>query len=278
MKKERIVLFGAGGIAKEFYKANNNRNNMEIVAFADNFKTGELFGLPILKPEDLVNLNFDTIFIATLAVESITKRLLELGLSSSKIRNLVDRYLSRNVFLKRFAQEVRRKNLAGDVAEAGVFQGDFAAVINEYFPEKKLFLFDTFTGFDDRDIKLENGYETDLSRGEHFKNTSVELVLSKMKYPENCIIRQGHVPESLSGVNCQFCFVNLDMDLFQPTLVALEWFWPKMVHHGVILVHDYFEDTGTYPNLKKAVMQFTAKNNISDLPIGDDLSIALIKN
>lgn len=46
---------------------------------------------------------------------------------------------------------------------------------------------------------------------------------------------------------------------------------------GVILIHDYFDETGTFPNLKKAVIRFTEENHINSIPIGDDLSIALVK-
>lgn len=280
MSKQRVVIFGAGGSGRKYYKENSANQDMEIIAFADNFKTGEQFGLPILKPEDLLDYDFDYLIIASVAAGPIERQLLELGLQRSKISKSYLEIMSvgRDTFLKRFAEEARRKGLEGETAEAGVFQGDFAALINGNFPNKKLYLFDTFKGFDERDIKHEEGYEKDPHRGDHFKKTSVDLVLSKMKHPDNCIVCQGYVPETFKGIDDMFCFVNLDMDLYQPTLAALEWFWPRMSPGGVILIHDYFDETGQYPNLKKAVMKFTALNNIQSMPIGDDLSIALIKN
>lgn len=281
MKKERIIIFGAGGLGKKLYKDYKSKNDVEIVAFADNFKTGILFDLPILKPKDLLDYKFDSLIITAIAVDIVEKQLRDLGLPQSKICKSFRSSIAtaRNVFLIRFAEEVKRKNLAGSVAEAGVFEGYFAAKINENFPNKELYLFDTFSGFDKRDTILEEGYDNDPHRGDHFKNVSKDMVLAKLKYPQNCIIRQGYVPETLQGLETKkFCFVNLDMDLYQPTLAALEWFWPRMVEEGVILIHDYFEETGTYPNLKKAVIKFTSENKILSLPIGDDLSIALIKN
>lgn len=279
MEKEKIVLFGAGGSGRKIYEEYQKQDDCEVVAFADNFKTGSLFGLPILTPEELITYPYDAIVIASVAAAPIEKQLLALGIKRSRISKSYVEVASaaRDTFLRRYAQEAIRKNLPGNVAEAGVFQGDFASLINELFPKKQLYLFDTFTGFDARDIAAEEGYENDPLRGEYFKKTSVDLVMSKMKHPENCIVKQGYVPETLQGVEDQFCFVNLDMDLYQPTLAALEWFWPKMVPGSVILVHDYFDETGTFPNLKNAVIRFLDENNAQSIPIGDDLSIALIK-
>ena len=273
----RVIVYGSGGNGIKYYQ--QNKDNHEIIAFADSYKNGELFGLPIISPNDIKDFDFDMIVIASIYTEAIKKTLLEIGIEESKIDNSYTGTLSdaRDNFLIQLSKEIKRKNLRGSVAEAGVFRGDFAAQINKNFPQKLLYLFDTFEGFDKRDIMVEEGYEANPSRGEYFKQTSIEIVLSKMDYKENVIIKKGYIPETLQDVNDEFCFVNLDMDLYQPTLEALKWFWPRMVSGGVILIHDYFEDTGTYPNLKKAVIKFTEEFNVPTMPIGDNLSIALIK-
>src|SRR6266540_1215034 len=51
--------------------------------------------------------------------------------------------------------EIKKRNLKGNVAELGVYKGKFAKHINKFFPERKLYLFDTFEGFDNRDITSE---------------------------------------------------------------------------------------------------------------------------
>ena len=115
-----------------------------------------------------------------------------------------------------------------------------------------------------------------LARGDYFRETSVELVLSKMPRPEQVVICQGYVPESFAGIEDRFCFVNLDMDLYKPTLEALRWFYPRMNPGGGILIHDYF-DTYTFPNLKKGVIEFAEETGAQTFPIGDDLSIFVVK-
>ena len=52
--------------------------------------------------------------------------------------------------------EINQKKLAGNVAEVGVYKGKFAKYINHYFPDRLLYLFDTFEGFDLRDVQSEN--------------------------------------------------------------------------------------------------------------------------
>jgi O-methyltransferase len=57
--------------------------------------------------------------------------------------------------LELIAYEIYANNIEGNVAELGVFRGDFAKFINISFPDRKLYLFDTFEGFDEKDIEAE---------------------------------------------------------------------------------------------------------------------------
>ena len=158
----------------------------------------------------------------------------------------------------------------------GVYRGDFAKVINEIFPERKFYLFDTFEGFPEIDLNYE--IEHGLLKNEVGKlsNTSVEYVLNKMPYRDKCIIRKGYFPDTTEGLeNEQYAFVNIDVDLYKPIISGLEYFWPRMVENGYIIVHDYF--SFSYDGARKAINEFAKKNNIGYVPIGDTLSIAFVK-
>lgn len=76
------------------------------------------------------------------------------------------------------------------MAEAGVFQRKFAKVINEKFPDRKIYLFDTFEGLDEKDIAYERQHGFSDEEVGHLSMTSEELVLGKMKFAENCIIKK----------------------------------------------------------------------------------------
>src|SRR4029079_18426640 len=71
---------------------------------------------------------------------------------SSRKRNIDRNYMDyiRLSTLELVAYEIDRNNILGSVAELGVYKGKFARYINQLFPNRKLYLFDTFMGFDEK--------------------------------------------------------------------------------------------------------------------------------
>jgi O-methyltransferase len=99
----------------------------------------------------------------------------------------------RHSSLELIAKEIYDNNIRGAVAELGVYQGHFAKYINQILPDKKLYLFDTFEGFNENDLQIEKS--NGLNHPEYdFKNTNVNYVLKKMRYKENCIIKKRFFP------------------------------------------------------------------------------------
>ncbi len=276
--RKKVIIFGAGGTGRELYKNIADSPELEVVAFADNFKRGELFGIKVIAPEEINKLEYDFIYIETVAAGVVVEDLKLLGIDATKmVQSVITMRMDpREQFLNNFAEEVYRKGLPGNVAEAGVFRGDFARQINRVFPNRMLYLFDTFEGFDDADVAFEEDYDKNPQKGDYFKDTTVDLVLSKMSNPEKVIIKKGHVPESFAGVEDTFVFVNLDMDLYKPTLEALRWFYPRLEEGGGVLIHDYF-DTYSFANLKRGVIEFCDEVGARYFPIGDRLSIFVVK-
>ena len=161
----------------------------------------------------------------------------------------------------------------GAVAEAGVYKGNTARYINAFFPDRKLYLFDTFNGFNIKDQSFDD--ESELYNMKiDFSNTSIETVMKKLIYPQNCVIREGHFPESAEGIEEQFCFVRLDMDLYKPTKLGLEYFYPKMVKGGYICIHDC--RSKNFDGARKAVMDFCQENRLGYMCMPDSLGTAVI--
>lgn len=163
-------------------------------------------------------------------------------------------------------QEITKQKLDGNLAEVGVYRGDFAKRLNILFPDKKLYLFDTFEGFSNEDSLFEQqkNYSTAT---QDFTNTSIELVKSKMKYPDNCIFKKGKFPDTAIDVEDQFCFVSLDADLYLPIYEGLKFFYPRLVKKGYIFIHDFNNDQ--YTGAREAVIQFCQEQNIGFTPIPD---------
>jgi len=275
-----VYIFGYGDIGKNIVM--NNKNEYNILGFLDN--NSKLWdkkletGLTVYKPEKTLEGNFDGILIAsTGGFKEIPEQLMKLGISRDKI--ILDYALipvkGRITFLEKLGEIFTEKSIEGSVAEGGVYRGNFACEINRVFPNKKLYLFDTFTGFDERDIELE--YRNDFSESSklnHFMETSEELVIRKLPYSEKAILKKGYFPETAEGLEETFCFVNLDFDLYQPILAGLEYFYPRMVKSGIILIHDYFSET--YKGVKQAVLEFEQRvSGIKSFPIGDGISIGI---
>ncbi len=89
--------------------------------------------------------------------------------------------------------------------------------------------------------------EEDIDWEGYLKHVNVEDTLSKMPNRENIIVKIGRFPETATGIGDTFAFVNLDMDLYEPAIGGLRFFYPKMAEGGVILVHDYFNKAYVSP-------------------------------
>lgn len=165
------------------------------------------------------------------------------------------------------AYEVKKRNVPGSVAELGVYKGDFAEDINRAFPDRDFYLFDTFTGFDERDKQTDKhkGYSTTR---QDFSDTSAESVLRRMPHAQKCIIRKGFFPETADGINGPFAFVSLDTDLYEPIYNGLCFFYPKLSAGGYIFIHDFNNEE--YKGAREAVLLFCQENNIGYVPIADD--------
>lgn len=279
--KKRVVIFGAGTAGRRIYDM--TKDHADILCFVDNDpeKWGKNYkGCEILNPEILNDYEtYDLVVIGTLiGLQDLQEQLEAMGVLPSKInKTYAEVSVSARVqFVERFSELAELNHIMGSVAEAGVFRGEYAKEINRVFPDRNCYLFDTFTGFDEKDIGLEKESSM-VKEGSYMRSTSEELVLSRMPYPDKIIIKKGYFPDTAVGIEDSFAFVNLDMDLYQPTLSGLKFFYPKMEFGGVILIHDYFSEG--YPNVKNAVAAFESELGVplKKMPIGDDFSLAIIK-
>lgn len=186
---------------------------------------------------------------------------------------LINRYNMRQIHLMDVARMIYENNISGNVAEAGVYQGHFAQYINLLFPDRQLYLFDTFEGFPGEKISKNDIYSDYKEFIDIGKDTNTELVMNKMKYKENIIIKKGTVPDIFVSVEESFCFVNLDMDLYSPTLEGLKWFYPRLNAGGYIFIHDFYKWEG----VRCAVMEYCVENSIGCFPLSDNCSVVIAK-
>jgi len=276
----KAVIFGA---TSNLDRIKSIQESYEILYATDNdiTKYGTyLDGNILIKDKEELKLGgFDNIVIASIIGQNeIFNQLInDFNIDEALIiRRFVDFPLVARVqFLKSFSGIVYDKNIQGSVCEVGVFRGEFAKEINKFFPDRKCYLFDTFEGFDLRDIEIERSFNFSSGEVGHLKATSTELVIAKMQNKGNIVFRKGYFPETFDLQNEKFCFVNLDVDLYSPILDGLNIFWPRLESGGVLLVHDFFHPA--YKGVRAAVTEFASENSLFYYPIGDGISIAFYK-
>lgn len=125
------------------------------------------------------------------------------------------------------------RHLDGDVADCGVYRGGTSLILRRLDPDKHLHLFDTWTG---------NPFDDDLchhKRGEWA--ASLEDCMFLVGTDSRTYYHPGVFPIDMPDYvkENKYCFVYVDMDTYQSTLDALNFFWPRLVEGGKIVVDDY---------------------------------------
>lgn len=170
------------------------------------------------------------------------------------------------------AEEIKMAGICGAIAELGVFRGTFSALLNEKFLDRTLYLFDTFEGFDSGEAKqeMEKGRCEESFIASH-KDTSVELMLKNLPYPQKTVVCKGFFPDSVNDIARKetFALVSLDVDFEESTYQGLKFFYPRMTTGGYVLVHDY--NTYFLDGVKKAVKRYEQELGIclKKVPLAD---------
>jgi O-methyltransferase len=133
----------------------------------------------------------------------------------------------------------------GCFAEFGVMRGGSLELLAKIHPFRKVYGIDSFQG-------LPKGGEYDLHVEGDFAITDSEMERLMLTVPDNVILIGGYSPSVFERVaHEKFAFVHSDVDLYQSVKDSLDFFYPRLVHGGMMLFDDYgFETT---PGAKKAL-------------------------
>ena len=268
-----IALFGAGQAGAMVSRLIGPAYG--VCCFADNSpdKWGTyLAGIPVVSPEESLINDPDAYCICVLDDEraaQMHRQLRELGydgeIFTAQSLRLFD---ARAATMRLLAEQINAMDIPGDVAELGVYKGDFAVLINAAFPKRRIHLFDTFEGFSARDVAVEEREGLSDAKTGDFSETAKDIVDKRLPYRELAVYHKGWFPDTFTGcTDCTFAFVSVDADLYAPTAAALPLFWDRLSPGGVIMVHDV---NGTqYPGAGKAVDEFCAERGILPVPVCD---------
>lgn len=243
-----------------------------------NAETGELKdeieGLPVMPVDLAVSLQPDVVVIAATDPEK-SHALEYMAIRAGFLNDIVfvsdicQQFTVKGAMLRRLTRRLGELGIAGQTAELGCYEGDISWQLNILMPERKLYLFDTFEGFDARDIAKEK--ELGCSKAElgQFSGAREKKLMERMPVPEQVIVKKGWFPETAFDLEDErFALVYMDACLYQPTYTGLEFFFPRMSQGGVIVLCNY-EDT-QYCGVHKALEDLEKKYGaFLVLPLGD---------
>ncbi len=270
---KRAVLFGAGQVGAMISRLISS--DYTVVCFADNDKGkwGSIIaGIPVVSPEESLRFNPDAVCLCVLDEEralQMEAQLRELGCQGAVLRAAsLKTFDARAATMRLLAEQIREEGIPGDVAELGVFRGEFAALINAAFPERTIRLFDTFAGFPEQDLAVEAAQGLSRAKSGDFTDTEEETVRRRLPYPEKVVFYKGYFPETYPvREELSFAFVSVDADLYAPTAAALPIFWERLSPGGVLLIHDV--NSTQFEGAGKAVREFCHTRGLLPMPICD---------
>jgi O-methyltransferase len=149
---------------------------------------------------------------------------------------------------------------AGAVAEVGVYRGGSAWFVAEALRlngrEVPFYVCDTFQGH----VEVDEGLDGLHRPGEQFTRVKAEKVAKYLRAFAFARVVAGDIRETAATFASENAFglVHLDVDVYPITRFCLDFFGPRMVSGGVIVLDDY--GTTTCEGVKKAVDEFKQTN------------------
>ncbi len=168
---------------------------------------------------------------------------------------------ARLYILRQIAQQ--KKHIGANWAECGTYAGMSMFFVADLSPL-------TFYGID----SFEGVSEPGIHDTEYFKKVKLDIPIepaqNNLSSFNKVKLIKGWIPDVFNELpsdnKTQYSYVHIDVDLYEPTLESIKYFYPKMVSNGVMICDDY----GSYKTIgaRKAFVDFFGKNSILELPTG----------
>lgn len=153
----------------------------------------------------------------------------------------------------------------GDIVECGVSRGHSSYLMLKANSDndKVFYGFDSFEGLSEpgKSDRVDNNFsykwkKNDLSTPEHVAKENLS------PFPGRFKLYKGWIPDRFHEVSDKkFSLVHIDVDLYQPTIDSIRFFWDKLNIGGVLVCDDY--GSLLCPGAKKAMDEFFESKNMS---------------
>ena len=171
-------------------------------------------------------------------------------------------------------RQLSARGIVGATAECGSRFGKSSFFLLEGLadPERAHHIFDSFAGLSeakDEDV-ARDGIKTWQAGQMSVDEATCREKLSG--FPQ-CEFHAGWIPERFPDVaDERFACVHIDVDLYEPTRDALEFFWPRLTPGGAIVSDEY--GLATCPGVTRAFDEFFADRRDRHLPLASGQAIA----
>jgi hypothetical protein len=174
--------------------------------------------------------------------------------------------------------------LPGEIIECGVFKGaslcrliKFRDLFDNKFA-KKIIGFDTFGPFPEADFGPDKAVRQrfiDEAGETSITVEKLEELLTANGLNENVELVAGNLLETAPDYieahqQLKISLLHIDVDLYEPTKIALECFFPLVVRGGIVILDDY----GAFPGSNAAIDEYLENTGIvvQKLPYSNAIS------
>lgn len=171
--------------------------------------------------------------------------------------------------LMQAVDHVIRRGIVGDVVECGCWRGHSTRMIADRLLNagwrREFMVFDSFEGglsdktVEDRLLQGDTDAQATLMQKNLFASRK-EAVAEVLSHCSFVSLHQGWIPEVFAQVEGlgarKYALVHIDVDLYRPTLDALQQFGACLSDGGVIVVDDY--GSSHFPGATQAVDEYIA--------------------
>lgn len=157
------------------------------------------------------------------------------------------------------------RDVPGDLAECGVYHGagSYLMLSATEGTDKTCYGFDSFEGLSAPTQQDEVGSEVAFRWEKNDLRVEEDIPRHNLaRFSSRVVFYKGWIPDRFNEVSEQvFSMVHIDVDLYEPTRDALEFFFPRLSVGGVVVCDDYgFE---TCPGARKAMDEIAERHGLS---------------
>jgi O-methyltransferase len=137
--------------------------------------------------------------------------------------------------------------LNGCIVECGVWRGGMSAGMGALFPDKKVYLFDSFEGLPQAkeiDGEAAMAWQSNTESDGYYDNCKAEMDIAKQAMElsgADFKLIKGWFNETLPVTNVEepIAVLRLDGDWYDSTMDCLKQLYPKVIKGGIVILDDY---------------------------------------